>query len=107
MSCASRCGTVRCESTRLLTIVHSVDNFVPGKLDELRIGFEDMKSVKPDIIHASISGAVLLTLCTPNLLTKTQGMVRQAPTPNGLAMMLLRPQRPACFTLRESPKVDP
>ncbi|QLI72055.1 Succinate--hydroxymethylglutarate CoA-transferase [Metarhizium brunneum] len=33
-----------------------VDNFVPGKLDELRIGFEDMKSVKPDIIHASISG---------------------------------------------------
>ncbi|KAK2599109.1 hypothetical protein QQS21_005450 [Conoideocrella luteorostrata] len=33
-----------------------IDNFVPGKLDELGIGYEEMQKVKPDIIHASISG---------------------------------------------------
>jgi hypothetical protein len=34
----------------------SVDNFVPGKLTELGIGYEQLREVNPRIIHASVSG---------------------------------------------------
>ncbi|KAL4804650.1 CoA-transferase family III domain-containing protein [Aspergillus unguis] len=33
-----------------------VDNFIPGKLEELGLGFDVFKEVNPAIIHASISG---------------------------------------------------
>lgn len=33
-----------------------VDNYLPGKLDELRIGYSVLSQVNPRIIHASISG---------------------------------------------------
>lgn len=34
----------------------SVENFVPGKLDSLGLGYEALKKVNPSIILASISG---------------------------------------------------
>ncbi|KAJ5703091.1 hypothetical protein N7488_010639, partial [Penicillium malachiteum] len=34
----------------------SVDNFVPGKMDELGIGYETPRKLNPSIIHASVSG---------------------------------------------------
>ncbi|EFW13661.1 hypothetical protein D8B26_002590 [Coccidioides posadasii str. Silveira] len=33
-----------------------VDNFVPGKMDQLGIGYDTLSKVNPSIIHASISG---------------------------------------------------
>ncbi|KAJ5732241.1 hypothetical protein N7493_003722 [Penicillium malachiteum] len=36
--------------------VSSVDNFVPGKMDELGIGYETLRKLNPSIIHASVSG---------------------------------------------------
>ncbi|OBT51108.1 hypothetical protein VE04_08668 [Pseudogymnoascus sp. 24MN13] len=33
-----------------------VDNFVPGKMDELGIGYSQLKKINPRIIHASVSG---------------------------------------------------
>ncbi|KAL3954099.1 hypothetical protein ACCO45_012055 [Purpureocillium lilacinum] len=33
-----------------------IDNFVPGKLDELNIGYERLRQANPTVIHASISG---------------------------------------------------
>ncbi|KAL2414722.1 Acyl-CoA transferase [Exophiala dermatitidis] len=42
------------ELARKVDIV--VDNFIPGKLEELGIGFDDLRNINPSIIHASISG---------------------------------------------------
>lgn len=36
-----------------------VDNFIPGKMDELGIGYAKLREVNPSIIHASISGPSL------------------------------------------------
>ncbi|KAJ5739072.1 hypothetical protein N7533_011856 [Penicillium manginii] len=33
-----------------------VDNFVPGKMEELGMGYEKLRSINPSIIHASVSG---------------------------------------------------
>ncbi|TPX59025.1 hypothetical protein SpCBS45565_g07855 [Spizellomyces sp. 'palustris'] len=33
-----------------------VENFVPGKLDELGLGYEDLREVNPRLIYASITG---------------------------------------------------
>lgn len=33
-----------------------MENYVPGKLDEMRLGYEDCKAINPGIIYASISG---------------------------------------------------
>lgn len=33
-----------------------MENYVPGKLDEMRLGYEDCKALNPGIIYASISG---------------------------------------------------
>ncbi|KAJ5599041.1 hypothetical protein N7450_000108 [Penicillium hetheringtonii] len=33
-----------------------VDNFIPGKMDEMGIGYEKLRSINPSIIHASVSG---------------------------------------------------
>ncbi|KAJ5112760.1 hypothetical protein N7532_000805 [Penicillium argentinense] len=33
-----------------------VDNFVPGKMDDLGIGYKKLREINPAIIHASISG---------------------------------------------------
>lgn len=35
-----------------------VDNFIPGKLEELGLGYEVFKKENPSIIHASISGMI-------------------------------------------------
>lgn len=34
----------------------SVDNFIPGKMDELGIGYKTLSGINPSIIHASVSG---------------------------------------------------
>ncbi|HDI52961.1 MAG TPA: CoA transferase, partial [Candidatus Bathyarchaeota archaeon] len=33
-----------------------VENFKPGTMEKLGLGYEDIKKVKPDIIYASLSG---------------------------------------------------
>jgi succinate--hydroxymethylglutarate CoA-transferase len=33
-----------------------LENFIPGKLDELGLGYEDVKAVNPSIIYTSITG---------------------------------------------------
>ncbi|KAJ6011721.1 hypothetical protein N7522_002076 [Penicillium canescens] len=33
-----------------------VDNFVPGKMDSMGIGYERLRQINPSIIHASVSG---------------------------------------------------
>lgn len=35
---------------------NSVDNFIPGKMSELGIGYDQLQKVNPRIIHASVSG---------------------------------------------------
>lgn len=45
----------------------SIDNFVPGKLKQLGVSYEEMQAVKPDIIHASISG---MSLAMPSLASR-------------------------------------
>ncbi|KAJ5522716.1 hypothetical protein N7513_013289 [Penicillium frequentans] len=44
----------------LLRLVKSadvvVDNFIPGKMDELGIGYKTLSGINPSIIHASVSG---------------------------------------------------
>jgi succinate--hydroxymethylglutarate CoA-transferase len=37
----------------------SVENFIPGKLDKLGLGYDVLKTVNPSIILASISGIAL------------------------------------------------
>lgn len=56
-----------CESASPLThilgeilIRSRVDNFVPGKMDQLGIGYETLRKINPSIIHASVSGSWLL-----------------------------------------------
>ena len=34
----------------------SVDNFIPGKMDEMGIGYDTLSKLNPKLIHASISG---------------------------------------------------
>lgn len=43
----------------IMTITDSsrVDNFIPGKMDEMGIGYERLSRDNPSLIHASISGA--------------------------------------------------
>lgn len=33
-----------------------IENYVPGKLDELKLGYDNIKSISPNIIYCSISG---------------------------------------------------
>jgi succinate---hydroxymethylglutarate CoA-transferase len=33
-----------------------VENFVPGKLDELDIGYEKLKTVNPKLIYCAVTG---------------------------------------------------
>ncbi|PWN43175.1 CoA-transferase family III [Ceraceosorus guamensis] len=33
-----------------------VENYLPGKLSSMQLGYEDLKNIKPDIIYASITG---------------------------------------------------
>ncbi|PWN97869.1 CoA-transferase family III [Tilletiopsis washingtonensis] len=33
-----------------------VENYLPGKLSSMQMGYEDLKKIKPDIIYASITG---------------------------------------------------
>jgi succinate--hydroxymethylglutarate CoA-transferase len=33
-----------------------IENYLPGKLDEMGLGYEDIKKVNPAIIYASITG---------------------------------------------------
>ncbi|KND89958.1 Succinate--hydroxymethylglutarate CoA-transferase, partial [Tolypocladium ophioglossoides CBS 100239] len=33
-----------------------IDNFVPGKMEDLKIGYEQLREANPAVIHASISG---------------------------------------------------
>ncbi len=40
----------------LQTLIFRVDNYLPGKLDELGIGYSVLSKINPKIIHASISG---------------------------------------------------
>ena len=35
---------------------HRVENFVPGKMDEMGIGYEKLREINPSIIYASVSG---------------------------------------------------
>lgn len=35
-----------------------VDNFIPGKLEELGLGYKVFAETNPSIIHASISGTI-------------------------------------------------
>ncbi|RHZ47728.1 CaiB/BaiF CoA transferase family protein [Aspergillus thermomutatus] len=35
---------------------NSVDNFIPGKLEQLRLGYSTLRQTNPSIIHASVSG---------------------------------------------------
>lgn len=35
-----------------------VENYVPGKLNELGLGYEECKKLNPRLIYASITGAV-------------------------------------------------
>jgi hypothetical protein len=53
MSCVS--NSYEYLLTFLLT-VSRVDNFVPGKMEELGMGYEKLRSINPSIIHASVSG---------------------------------------------------
>jgi hypothetical protein len=64
-----------------------VDNFVPGKMDELGIGYDVLRAVNPSIIHASISGIVPMCTAYSNiqiipsfLLTMKQATAPVAPT---------------------------
>lgn len=41
--------------------MYRVDNFIPGKLEELGLGYKVFAETNPSIIHASISG----TMFTP------------------------------------------
>jgi len=36
--------------------VSRVDNFIPGKMNDMGIGYEKLRSINPSIIHASVSG---------------------------------------------------
>jgi succinate--hydroxymethylglutarate CoA-transferase len=35
---------------------HRVDNFVPGKMEAMGIGYDVLRKVNPSIVHASVSG---------------------------------------------------
>lgn len=35
---------------------HRVENFVPGKMDKMGIGYEKLREINPLIIYASVSG---------------------------------------------------
>jgi crotonobetainyl-CoA:carnitine CoA-transferase CaiB-like acyl-CoA transferase len=39
----------------------SVDNFIPGKMDDLGIGYKTLSGINPSIIHASVSGKIART----------------------------------------------
>lgn len=40
----------------IFDMMYSVENFIPGKLDKLGLGYNALKAVNPTIILASISG---------------------------------------------------
>lgn len=35
---------------------HRVDNFIPGKMEELGFGYAALQKLNPRLIHASVSG---------------------------------------------------
>ena len=52
MLCMLYGGVDKC----LTDLMNRVDNFVPGKMDEMGIGYEQLSQHNPGLIHASISG---------------------------------------------------
>lgn len=45
-----------CSQQLEVLTLRRIDNFVPGKMDELGIGYDALSKANPSIIHASISG---------------------------------------------------
>jgi succinate--hydroxymethylglutarate CoA-transferase len=55
-----RCGVSTHFYTQQLSAnYNSVDNFIPGKMDSMGIGYERLRQINPSIIHASVSGSCL------------------------------------------------
>lgn len=42
-----------------------VENYVPGKLAEMGLGYEDMKKIAPHIVYCSITGILISITCVP------------------------------------------
>ena len=40
----------------LTVIAPEIENYVPGKLDEMRLGYKDCQDLNPRLIYASITG---------------------------------------------------
>lgn len=40
-----------------------VENYVPGKLAEIGLGYEDIKKIAPHIVYCSITGIVISVAC--------------------------------------------
>lgn len=49
-----------------------VENYVPGKLSELGLGYEDIKKIAPHIVYCSITGILISITCVPFFLYSSQ-----------------------------------
>lgn len=40
-----------------------VENYIPGKLAEIGLGYEDIAKIAPHIVYCSITGTVISVIC--------------------------------------------
>lgn len=68
-------------STLVCSLIPRVDNFRPGALDRLGLGYETLAQTNPRIIHASVSGIVTVahSSLTSARLKGCQDTERQGP----------------------------
>lgn len=53
-----------------------VENFVPGKLAEMGLGYEDIKKIAPHIVYCSITGILFSILCVHYYLYFSQSAIK-------------------------------
>ena len=59
-----------------------IENFIPGKLAAIGLGWDDCRRINPRLIYASITGnnAIITSATIPSLTSMSKGMVRRGHT---------------------------
>lgn len=53
-----------------------VENYVPGKLAEIGLGYEDIQKIAPHIVYCSITGILVSIICVHYFLYSSQLVIK-------------------------------
>lgn len=53
-----------------------VENYVPGKLAEMGLGYQDIKKIAPHLVYCSITGTLISVTCVHDFLYSSQLVIK-------------------------------